>query len=511
MRVALRRVAVGAASPARRRTSRVVFDAAVVSGPRRPQHRLGGDERPHLRARRARPRTARSTLFVGAASGGVWKSDDGGTTFKPVFDKQPVQSIGAIALDPSEPEDGLGRHRRGLDAQLASRSATAIYKSDRRRRDLDAHGPARVRADREDPRAPERTATPSTPASPGKLWSDARERGLYKTTDGGKTWTLVLEGREPLDRLLGLISMDPKNPDVLFAGAVGLPAQGLDASARAATGPKAPSGSGLFRSTDGGATWTELSAPARQGPARQAVGTRRGGGRAVAIRSVVYAFIESQRAAPSYRSDDGGARPGRRATAARTWSGVRSTSRNLIVDPTQPGPRLQDRPEPDRQRRRRRAASRTVAGSAHGDWHDVWIDPENTEPRDRRATTAASGTPTTAAPLVEGREPADLAVLPRQRRHGRSVPASTAGLQDNSSWVGDSSHPGGITNARWENIYGGDGFWAFPDPTDPDYVYAESQGGYSPASTAARATPATSSRGPATRRSCASTGTRRST
>ena len=101
--------------------------------------------------------------IVGAASGGVWKSTDGGTTFKPVFDKQPVQSIGAIAIDPSNPKTRLGRHRRVLDAQqrLDRRRDLQVH---RRRRDLDPHGPAQTRSASPRSSSIRATAIPSMPA-----------------------------------------------------------------------------------------------------------------------------------------------------------------------------------------------------------------------------------------------------------------------------------------------------------------------------------------------------------
>ncbi len=118
-----------------------------------------------------------------------------------------------------------------------------------------------------------------------------------------------------------------------------------------------------------------------------------------------------------------------------------------------------------------------AGGGAHGDWHDVWIDPDNTK-------------------HVIGGDDGGLWIsydggnrwwksnnLPISQFYHVAVDARDpyqvyGGLQDNSSWVGDSSYPGGITNSRWENLYGGDGFWTVPDPTDADAVYAESQGGY---------------------------------
>ena len=114
-------------------------------------------------------------------------------------------------------------------------------------------------------------------------------------------------------------------------------------------------------------------------------------------------------------------------------------------------------------------------------------------------------------PLVEGEQPAGLAVLSRQRRRRTDPYHVYGGLQDNSSWVGDSRVSRRHHERRWENMYGGDGFWTFADPTDPDYIYAESQGGYD---RPRESQDARDARHPAAaelqRRSCASTGTRRS-
>ena len=102
-----------------------VFDAGIDLGPRRAQHRLGRDERPHRRGRRRATRAARRRSSSARPRAACGSRTDGGTTFKPVFDKQPVQSIGAITIDPIEPEDDLGRHRRSRGRATRSRSATA--------------------------------------------------------------------------------------------------------------------------------------------------------------------------------------------------------------------------------------------------------------------------------------------------------------------------------------------------------------------------------------------------
>src|SRR5262249_7334261 len=98
---------------------------------------------------------------------------------------------------------------------------------------------------------------------PGKLWSDSADRGLYKTTDGGKTWSLVLKGSN-LSTGCGDVAMEPKNPDVLLASLWDFRRKGWTFRSGGES-PDAPSGSGLFRSTDGGATWTEVKPEANKG------------------------------------------------------------------------------------------------------------------------------------------------------------------------------------------------------------------------------------------------------
>ena len=282
------------------------------------------------RGRRDASRAARRLLYVGAASGGVWKSQDGGTTFKPVFDKQPVQSIGAIAIDPEQPEDGVGRHRRVMDAQLGVGRRRHLQ-VDRRRRDLDEHGPARAPSASCGSSCTRRTSSVVYACVPGKLWSDSTDRGLYKTADGGKTWTLVLKGGNASTGCSS-VTMDPKNPDVLLAGMWDFRRKGWTFRS-GGDGPDAPSGSGLHRSTDGGKTWTSITTarracrPAPWGRV-EVVYAPSDGKRRVRARS--------SRRARRCSAPTTAARPGSSATPARSWCGGRSTSRASIVDPTNP-------------------------------------------------------------------------------------------------------------------------------------------------------------------------------
>ncbi len=153
----------------------------------------------------------------------------------------------------------------------------------------------------------------------------------------------------------------------------------------------------------------------------------------------------------------------------------------------------------------------SVSGGAHGDFHDVWIEPGEYEDRLRGRRWRIVAQPGWRHRWEH------LQNLPVSQFYHVSVDNDDpyhvyGGLQDNSAWVGDSSYPGGVTNSRWENMYGGDGFWMFEDPSDPNYIYAESQGGELGASTASRMRRAASIPMPITaKRSCGSTGTRRFT
>ena len=265
--------------PQDRRHRRVRFRRHLR--PRRTQHRLGDDERPHRRdRRRARARTARRTLFVGAASGGVWKSTDGGTTFKPVFDKQPVQSIGAIAIDPSNHDTIWVGTGEVVDAQLASRSATASTSRPTAAR------PGRTCGLRESERIAKIIVDPHDGNTvyacvPGKLWSDSADRGLYKTTDGGKSWSLVLKGTN-LSTGCSIDRDGSERSEHAVRRALGFPPQGLDVPLGRRSAD-APSGSGLFRSTDGGTYVDRNHRRREQGLSEEAVRPYRGRGRAVGV------------------------------------------------------------------------------------------------------------------------------------------------------------------------------------------------------------------------------------
>ncbi len=479
--------------------------------PRRAQHRLGGDERPHRGGRRGargrqaphrlRRRGQRRRLEVGRTAA---RPSSRSSTSSRCSRSAPSRSIRRIRR-PS----GSAPARRGR--ATASRSATASTSRPTAAR------PGRTWACKDSERIakiarrPDATATPSTPACPASSGATATTAASTRRPTAARPGRKVLEGRESLDRLLDDRRWTRRTRR-RSTPACGTSAARAGRSAPAATAGRAERQRLCSKSTDGGTTWTELDAKSATGlPAKP------WGRVAVAVApskpNVVYAFIEVEPPRTAlYRSDDGG----------KTWERARPQPDHglaaVLLRATSSSIR----------RTRTSSSSRTAAsssasdggksfsdigGGAHGDFHDVWIDPAEHRSRHRRRRRRPLVLVRRRQPLVEGEQPADLAVLPRERRHGPTRTTSTAACRTTAPGSATRRIPGGITNAQWENMYGGDGFWMFADPSDPDYIYAECAGRrHRPR----QSQDARDARHPAATRatrkeSCASTGTRRST
>src|SRR5436190_15101830 len=195
------------------------------------------------------------TLFVGAASGGVWKSDDGGTRYRPVFDEQAVQSIGAIAIDPKNTKNiwvGTGESWTRNSVSIGD----GVYRSTDTGESWTHVGLEKSERVARIVVSPKNSDTVFA-AVPGALWSDSPDRGLYRTTDGGKTWSLTLKGPN-LSTGCTDVAIDPSKPDNMFACMWDFRRKGWEYRS-GGDGPEKPSASGLFRSADGGNTWTEVT------------------------------------------------------------------------------------------------------------------------------------------------------------------------------------------------------------------------------------------------------------
>lgn len=408
------------------------------------------------------------TLYVGAASGGVWKSDDGGTTFKPVFDKQPVQSIGAVTLDPANPQTiwvGTGESWTRNSVSVGN----GVYKSTDGGESWTRMGLPSV----------ERIVniTVDTKNSdvvyvcaPGALWSDSADRGLYKTTDGGKSWTQILKGGN-LSTGCSTLAIDPSNSNRLIAGLWDFRRQGWTFRS-GGDGPDKPSASAMMESLDGGKSWRAMTAANTKG-----LPTGPWGRSEIVFAPSnpkrIYAFIENVRSA-LYVSDDGGKSFEERDRSQNmVWRPFYFAK--MVVDPKDADRVFKMNLQPIVSQDGGKSFS-TTGGGSHADWHALWINPNNTRHMiggdDGGMWTSNDG----------GNRWIKSENLPISQFYHVSTDDKDpyqvyGGLQDNSSWAGDSAYPGGITNDRWENLYGGDGFWTFSDPADPDYAYAEYQGG----------------------------------
>ena len=401
------------------------------------------------------------TVWIGAASGGVWKSADGGTSFKPVFD-QHTQSIGALRVDPRDPKTvwvGTGESCTRNSVSVGDGVYRTADGGDSWQR-MGLEQTERIAAVEVHPKDGNTVWVCAT----GALWNDHAERGVYKTTDGGKSWkkTLFVDARTGCSDL----AVDPQDPSILYAGMWQFRRHPWSFHSG---GP----GSGLWKSTDGGETWRELERGLPDGDkGRIAVAP------APSRPSVVYALVEAAETA-LYRSDDLG----------ESWSKV-NTSFNLqvrpfyfahlVVDPTdfntvyKPGLTLTV--STDGGKSFNSPFTGGFGGGVHSDHHALWINPQNPK-------QAFLGTDGGVYRSEDGTQKwTFVRTLPVSQFYHVSVDGDWpynvyGGLQDNGSWQGPSRSIGGVENRDWENVGIGDGFYTFRDPGDPDYVYSEFQGG----------------------------------
>jgi photosystem II stability/assembly factor-like uncharacterized protein len=421
-------------------TSGRVVDLAVAEG---PEGRIGTQ--------------LGKLLYAASASGGVWKSENAGTTWEPIFDKQSVSSIGDIAISPSNPEViwvGTGE----ANNQRSSSWGDGVYKSENGGRTWQHMG---LRTSQHIGRIVVHPTNPDIVfvASQGPLWADGGERGLYKTVDGGKTWKAVLT-ISPHTGVTDVV-MDPTNPSIMYAAAF---QRQRKAYSFVGGGPE----SGIYKSTDGGDTWRKVT----EGLPNRDIG-RIGLAVSRSQPRTVYATLETN-TTEVYRSDDYGASWTKKGTYFQfPWY-----MGQIRVDPQNPD-RLYELGVPLFVSEDGGTTSHAIAGSAHVDYHAMWIDPADPDhfivgndggvyiTHDRGETMDF----VTNLPIAQY-----YAIDLDNRQPFYYV---YGGLQDNNSWAGPSQtrNRQGITNSDWYVTVGGDGFYSAVDPTDPNTVYAESQNG----------------------------------
>ncbi|MEO7794732.1 MAG: hypothetical protein ABIV06_08160 [Thermoanaerobaculia bacterium] len=403
------------------------------------------------------------TVYVGAATGGVWKSLDGGISWKPIFDDQPVAAIGAIAIDRRNPAivwvgtgEGNVRNSASLGNGIYRSSDGGLTWSH-----LGLEGTERIHRIVLHPDNPEVAWV----AALGREWGENSERGIFKTTDGGKSWRKVLY----VDEKTGGadIAMVEGSPNLMFASMWQFRRWPYYFKSG---GP----GSGLYSSQDGGESWKRLEP--EDGLPEGELG-RIGLGLSRSHPEVVYAMVEAKKSA-LLRSDDGG----------RSFKSVNSEPNvnprpfyfcELRVDPQDPNRVF----SVDFTVRLSTDGGRSFStlirwDEIHGDHHALWIDPANP----RHMISGNDGG--VAVSHDGGKTNRFVSNLPLAQfyhvAYDMDRPYNVyGGLQDNGSWRGPSSvhQGGGIRNHFWKSVGSGDGFETLPDPTDSLQGYALWQGG----------------------------------
>jgi photosystem II stability/assembly factor-like uncharacterized protein len=404
-----------------------------------------------------------NTVYVGAATGGLWKSTGGGISWEPLMDSLPAASVGAVAVFQTSPDVvwvGTGEKARRNSAGVG----TGVYRSLDGGRSwqhlgLDSTGAiAEIILHPTDPDV-------AYVAALGNTWAETEHRGVYKTRDGGRTWTKILYVNERTGA--ADLVMDPSNPNKLLAA--------MWEHRRwpwffRSGGP----GSGLHVTHDGGATWKRLTH--EDGLPEGEVG-RIGLDIARSDPAVAYAVVEAKRSV-LLRSSDGGA----------TWQTV-NRERGIAQRPFY---YAQVRVDPANENRvynvhgtidlsedgGRTFHTLLPFARVHVDHHALWVSPDG-------RTLIDGNDGGVYISHDRGRSWRFVLNLPLAQFYHINVDMETpfnvyGGLQDNGSWMGPSSvwHTGGIRFYDWEEVAFGDGFATVSDPNEPRFGYAMSQGGF---------------------------------
>ncbi len=401
-------------------------------------------------------------IYAGAASGGVWKSEDGGTTWDPVFDEQKLINIGALKICQSNPDiiwvgTGEGNPRNSINI------GGGLYKSLDGGKTWKLLGLEKTRNIHRillDPRD-ENVAYIGVIGNP---YDEHPERGVFKTTDGGETFDKVLYLDEKTG--VGEMVMDPHNPNKIF---VNMWQHKREPWFFTSGGP----GSGLFVTRNGGKDWKKLTAD-ENGLPEGDLG-RMGLAIAPSNPKIVYALIESKKNA-LYKSVDGGGKF-QKINDKRNIGNRPFYYYELYVDP-QDHKRLYSLHSGISMSDDGGYSFTGIEGGTHSDHHAMWIDPNNPKH------------------IIEGNDGGMNISYDHGRtwRFVQNLPVGQfyhvrcdndhpynvyGGMQDNGSWKGPGYiyQSGGIINQMWQEVMFGDGFDVLPDPDDSRFGYAMSQQG----------------------------------
>jgi photosystem II stability/assembly factor-like uncharacterized protein len=398
------------------------------------------------------------TFYVGAADGGIFRTDNGGTTWKALFQYESVASIGALAVDPLNPQiiwAGTGEANVRNDVSFGD----GVYKST----DRGAHWKrmglehsfqiSRIVIDPQHPG----TVLVATMGSP---YADDEDRGVYRTTDGGATWQKVLFVGSGVG--ISDLAMNLENPQVLFAAAYRFRRTPWNYSDG---GPE----DAIYRSIDGGTSWQRLIG---HGLPERPVG-RIGLGIAPSASNVVYAVMGSNEGV-LWRSDDSGDH----------WSLVSKNEEvdsrpfyfsHIAVDPRNPDHVLA-LSNLIMESKDGGKTFNAIAKQIHGDHHAIWIDPSGSG---RTIEGNDGGIALSRDNSAHWAFVHNIAIgqLYHVSASGNQWTLICGGLQDNSAWCGPglSKDPTGILDRYWFTLNGGDGIFAIPAADDPNLIYDSTQ------------------------------------
>lgn len=397
--------------------------------------------------------------YVATASGGVWKTENAGTTFKPIFDGQGSYSIGCITLDPSNPNivwvgTGENNNQRSVaygDGIYKSEDGGASWKH-MGLKTSEHIGKILVHPDNSDV---------IYVAAIGPLWSEGGERGVYKSVDGGKNWEAILT----VDEHTGVndIVMDPRNPDVMYASA-------YQRRRRVFTYVGGGPGSGMYRTKDGGKTWDKANKglPGEMGRIGLAISP--------ANPEYIYAIVEAQSGKGGfYRSENRGASWSKRSG----YSTSGNYYQEIIAHPTNPDIVYSMNTWMQITRDGGKSFQGVGETHKHVDNHSLYIDPDNP----KYLLAGCDGG--LYESFDEGKTWNFKANLPVTQFYKVAVDNDVpfyniaGGTQDNFSLLGPSRtrSNNGIGNSDWIITQGGDGFESQIDPENPNIVYAQAQYG----------------------------------